>query len=243
MRTDNSWFASRAETTWKVSPGRSFLLIVPHGSDDLQSARLIATWAMENIRLPQHCQNHRPVIVWITTDEATSSRHFVRKLGRKLSDGVQGGLAFEEEEYPSDELEGIISVANAAGVYPVVLIERFHAFAKVADEHLLSVLSALRTLEHSGQITTLALTPVPYDAIRRQLALEGAFPFVNSAYGDNHERAVMTPISRAEFVAAAVTRGIKQDFANRIFSLAGGPDVVFRAGLANLNRTLSGVFA
>jgi len=75
----------------------------------------------------------------------------------------------------------------------------------------------------------LALTPVPYDTIRRQLALEGAFPFVNSAYGDNHERAVMTPISRTEFVTAATARGIKQEVAYKIFSLAGGPDVVHSA--------------
>ncbi|WLB53902.1 hypothetical protein [Bradyrhizobium japonicum] len=164
---------------------------------------------------------------WMAPDEVTSSRHFVRKLAKKLSDGIQGGLPYESAEYPSDELESVVAAAHASGVYPIVLIERFHAFAKVADDHLLSVLSALRTLEHSGQVTTLALSPVPYDDIRRQLAREGAFPFVNSAYGDNHDRAVISPISRAEFVAGAVAVGIGQGVANKVFSLAGGPDVVF----------------
>jgi hypothetical protein len=166
------------------------------------------------------------VIILIATDETTSSRHFVKKLRRRLADSVQGGLQFEDDEYPSDELEGIVSAAHAAGIYPVVIIERFHAFAQVADEHLLSVLSALRALEHSSQVTTLAITPVSYDVIRRQLAVKGAFPFVNSAYGDNHERAILTPISRSDFVNAAVSRGLASDFANRIFSLAGGPDSI-----------------
>lgn len=166
-------------------------------------------------------------MIWMAPDEVTSSRHFVRKLAKKLSDGLQGGLPYESDEYPSDELESVVAAAHASSVYPIVLIERFHAFAKVADDHLLSVLSALRTLEHSGQITTIALSPVPYDDIRRQLAREGAFPFVNSAYGDNHDRAVISPVSRAEFVAGALAVGVKQDVANKIFSLAGGPDVVF----------------
>jgi len=116
LRTDNSWFETRAKMTWNVSPGRSFLLIVPHGCDGIQSARSILAWTIENLRIPAHCEGHRAAVVWITTDEATSSRHFVRKLRRKLSDSVQGGLPFEDEEYPSDELEGIVSVANAAGI-------------------------------------------------------------------------------------------------------------------------------
>jgi hypothetical protein len=53
-------------------------------------------------------------------------------------------------------------------------------------------------------------------------------PFVNSVYGDNHDRALMTPLSRAEFVAAASARGLKPAIANRLFSLGGGPDDIYR---------------
>jgi hypothetical protein len=71
------------------------------------------------------------------------------------------------------------------------------------------------------------MSPVGYDAIRKRLSSN--LPFVNSAYGDNHDRAVLTPLSREDFVAEAISSGLAEATAHRLFSLGGGPDIVFRA--------------
>jgi len=54
-------------------------------------------------------------------------------------------------------------------------------------------------------------------------------PFVNSAYGDNHDRAVMTSLSREEFVAAAASSNVENALAHRLFVIGGGPDAVYQA--------------
>jgi hypothetical protein len=68
-----------------------------------------------------------------------------------------------------------------------------------------------------------------YRAIRAQLSARGQFPFVNSAYGDNHDQVVIPPLSRSEFVAAASTAGISEQRAQALFAEAGGPDTVHAA--------------
>lgn len=229
MRTDFSWLENRVSTTWRASPGRSFLFIVPHGCDLEATAAHARNWCQSNVALPAHARNLRPVIIEITVDNVSCSSHFAHQLGRKLEGLMHGVSAFEPERFPADQIAALIENAHSLGGHPVLVIRRFHAFARIADDNLLSVLSTLRTLEHNGQLTTLTVSPMTYHTLRQRLSEQGQFPFVNSAYGDNHEQAVMTPLSRAEFVAAAKRAGLEEKVAQRVFGLGGGPDVVYDA--------------
>jgi len=80
----------------------------------------------------------------------------VRRVRRELQACAGAPLDVDADDYPSVELESVVDAAHAQGLYPVLCIERFHAFARIGDSELLSVLSALRTLEHSTGVTTLA---------------------------------------------------------------------------------------
>jgi hypothetical protein len=226
VRRDYRWFETRAAQIWQAAPGRSFLLVAPYGCDEAAAAAAVAAWTAENFRLPAYCSNHCPTLVRITPDGVTSSAHFVRRLCQQLTKRIQGEFVVEQDDYPSETLEALVDEAHAKGVYPILVIERFHTFARIADHDLLSVLSALRSCEHASQVTTLAISPIGYDTMRRQMASH--LPFVNSAYGDNHDRAVMTPLSREEFVDEATSCGLKPRVAQRLFGTGGGPDTIYR---------------
>jgi hypothetical protein len=229
MRSEHKWFYDRATTTWRASPGRSFLVLVPQGCDEVATSTVLADWMRREFQPPEHSRNHRPAVVRISTDVAGSARQFVRRVRRELQACAGEPLDVDADDYPSVELESVVDATHAQGLYPVLCIERFHAFARMGDSELLSVLSALRTLEHSTRVTTLAFSPLSYEQLRGQLNAKGQFPFVNSAYGDNHDQAVMTPLSRAEFVAAAERRAIPITTAQRLFTFGGGPDTIYEA--------------
>ncbi|WP_411908961.1 hypothetical protein [Mesorhizobium sp. B261B1A] len=229
MRTDHTWFQRRLGTTWKAQPGRPCLLIVPPGCDTLRIANEVVAWSRANDPIAAAHENRRAVVVRLTTDAVTSSAHFVERLGRELGRSVASVSEVPKEVYAADWLENLIGAAQAAGTHPILVIDRFHAFASIADDHLLSVLSTMRQLEHDGQLTTIAISPMNYQSIRTELSMRGKFPFVNSAYGDNHDQTVLPPLSRAEFVAFAVSAGLDSAQAQKLFALAGGPDCVHSA--------------
>lgn len=232
MRSEIAWFSEKAERTWRVQPGRSFLLQVPYACADNEICRSVRSWTGDHFRIPQALDGCEQAIVRITSDSTSSSQHFVRKIRRGLTQCKENnGPTEDEEEYPSDELESAVVWAHQNQMYPILLIERFHAFASIADEHLLSVLSKLRELEHAEAVTTVVISPLGYGAIRRELQKKGQYPFVNSSYGDNHEFAVINPLSRKEFVAEAVAKGVAARDAHRFFQFVGGPDDVAKAVL------------
>lgn len=229
MRKDSEWFAERIRTAWAVRSGRSFLLLVPAGCDMDAAAASVLNWCLQHADLMPGSDNLRPAIISLTVDNVSSTRHFVHRLGKelaKLDPNVLDGL---DDDFPADRLMELVENAHAHGLYPLIIINRFHAFARIADEHLLSVLSTMRTLENDGLLTTLALSPLRYQALRRILSRAGHYPFVNSAYGDNHDLASLRPLSRDEFVEAATEAGIPSSEAYKLHRLAGGPDEVFRA--------------
>jgi hypothetical protein len=86
-------------------------------------------------------------------DAVPSTAQFVRKFGREVAKQTQGGFEFQEGDYPTETLEILVEEAHDKGMYPILVIERFHSFARIADDHLLSLLSALRTLEHAKMVT------------------------------------------------------------------------------------------
>lgn len=227
MRTACEWFVTRASSCWRAQPGRSMLLLVPQGCDEAASAQLVADWTKDNLVPPPTFANHRPVVVRTSSDSAESSAQFAKTVARRLSSVAGFQLELEPDDSPSDVLRTGVEGALGAGAYPTVIVERFHAFANIRDRGMGSVLATMRDLEHSGAMTTLALSPVGYESIRR--SMDSQQPFLNSVYGDNHDQAVMTPLSRDEFVAAATVRGVSTARANQIFSRGGGPDAVYDA--------------
>ena len=166
MRRENKWFYDRATTTWRASPGRSFLVLVPQGCDEVATSTVLADWMRREFQPPEHSRNHRTTVVRISTDAAGSARQFVRRVRRELQACVGAPLDIDADDYPSVELESVVDATHAQGLYPVLCIERFHAFARIGDAELLSVLSALRTLEHSTRVTTLAFSPLSYEQLR-----------------------------------------------------------------------------
>ncbi|MXO75132.1 hypothetical protein GRI40_07875 [Altererythrobacter aerius] len=241
MRSDISWFADRATTTWSVQPGRSFILIVPAGCDMDGAAADVKRWCADNMQPPLEGHNKRPAFISLAVDNVSSSHHFVHRVGKQLNAinaDVSNGV---DEHYPADQLAELVENANDCGLHPVIIINRFHAFARIADDHLLSVLSTMRTLENDGLLTTLALSPMRYQALRRKLSQAGHYPFVNSAYGDNHDEVGLTPMSREDFVHAAKLAGLSNPDAHRLYSYAGGPDEVNKALIACGSAGLNGV--
>ena len=227
MRRDCDWFAARAETVWRAKPGRSMLVMVPQGCDESRSVRLVQHWIGTHFCLPPAFSNYRPFCINLVSDGLESSVHFARAIRQTIEKQLQIKVESDDTDFPTDILQNSIEAAIEAGVYPILLIERFHAFANIRDGGMASMLSRLRSLESDGQLTTLAFSPVGYDAIRR--LMDSELPFLNSVYGDMHDEAIMTPLGQADFLAEAAARGIDPPTAHRLFRLGGGPDAVFLA--------------
>ncbi|MBA8831714.1 MULTISPECIES: hypothetical protein [Rhizobium] len=229
MRTNFEWSEQRLTAIWKVQPGRSSLHIVPPGCDTHAAASTIAAWVATRDSTSPIRENSRAAIASISADSTSSSAHFVRKIHAALTKVHKVVSEATEERYPADWIENIVAATQSDGGHPVLIINRFHSFAAIADDNLLSVLSTLRQLEHDGNLTTIAISPITYQALRRELAEKGQFPFVNSAYGDNHDETVMPPLTRNEFVAAATRAGLSPKRSNALFAECGGPDCVHQA--------------
>lgn len=223
MRSHCDWFTRRAASIWKASPAKSFLILSPHGLPETSLASLLKAATEAEFVMPSQHANARPLVLKLSPDTTKSSRHFVRRVGAMMAKA--GSVAYEQSSMddPSDALLDIVETALDQGFHLVLIIERFHAFVDILDDDLLSTLSMLRTLEHDGRVTTIAISPISYAQMRRQMPPTSAF--VNSSYGDNHDRAVPEPFTREEFVTFAVARGMDGPDAQRLFQLAGGPDI------------------
>lgn len=231
MRRNCDWFADRAKLLWNAKPGRSMLVMVPQGCDEAGSARLVQQWLVKHFRLPPAYSNHRPVLISLVSDSLESSAHFAHMVRKTIEKVAQVAVEIDAQDFPTDILQNSVEAAIEAGAYPILMIERFHAFANIRDGGMASMLSRLRSIESDGQMTTLAFSPIGYDAIRRLMDSEQ--PFLNSVYGDMHDEAIMSPLDQADFLAEASSRGIDLPTAHRLFTLGGGPDALF-LGLLDL---------
>ena len=229
MRTDHNWFIKRLQTIWKARPGRSCLLVVPPGCDKYAVAGHVTNWIRGNDPSSTMGENRCALLVNISVDGTSSSVHFADKIKSEFARELLDNADLGRGDYAADRIENLVEASQAEGRHPILVINRFHAFAAIADNELLSVLATLRQLEHDGQLTTIAIGPTNYQILREQLAAKGQSPFVNSAYGDNHDLVVMPPLTREEFVAAAVEAGISKPRAFELFSVCGGPDDVHTA--------------
>jgi hypothetical protein len=226
MRTNCDWFAQLAQRIWRAQPGRSVLVMVPTGCDEPEAAELVRKWLEVNFVLPSAYANHRPICIELVSESFQSSAQFARKISSKISRELNIEIEKDLDDYPVDILQNAIEAAISDGAYPILIIQRFHAFANIPDAGMTSILSQLRTSESDGTLTTLAFSPIGYDDIRRTMK-ESQQPFLNSVYGDMHEVAVMTTLRREDFLAEADARGIAAATAHRLYSLGGGPDVIF----------------
>lgn len=225
MRSGHSWFTERASLAWKGRRGRSILGLIPFGCDERDAAAYIARWMEKELIAPN--LDNQVVVGRVVPDRNTSGSGFVDQLCRSLARATRQELRHDKAEEPSLSLESLILTLHEKLFHPVIIIERFHSFASVPDDALLSMLSAMRSLEHDGLLTTIALSPATYDAIRRNSLKE--LPFVNSAYGDNHDTVVMSPLTSLEFSTYAEGIGIDREKASYLYALGGGPDIVYRA--------------
>lgn len=231
MRRHCDWFAERAKVIWNAKPGRSMLVMVPQGCDEAGSATLVQQWMVEHFRLPLAYSNHRLVFINLVSDSLESSAHFAHMVRKTIERAAQIKVESDAQDYPTDIVQNSVEAAIEAAAYPILMIERFHAFANIRDGGMASMLSRLRSIESDGQMTTLAFSPIGYDGIRRLMDSEQ--PFLNSVYGDMHDEAIMSPLDQADFLAEASSRGIDQPTARRLFTLGGGPDALF-LGLLDL---------
>ena len=219
---------------WKAQPYRSMLVLVPQGCEEGPIARLVSSWVRENFIFPPSTITRRVVCIELVSDGLQSSGHVAQAISQAIKRQLRIEIDGEPDDFPSDVLQNAIEAANGAGAFPILIIQRFHAFASIRDGGMTSILARLRTLEGDAQLTTLAFSPIGYDTIRRMMDSEQ--PFLNSVYGDMHDEAVMVPLSRDDFVAEAVSRGVASPVAYRLFGLGGGPDVIFRT-LLDLHRS------
>ncbi|MBD9464095.1 hypothetical protein [Pseudomonas sp. Pdm06] len=225
MRRDCRWFSERANIIWSAQPARSMLLLVPQGCDETEASHLVRQWTIANFRLPLAYDKHVPVCISLTSDSMQSCAHFASTFAKRLCRPLKIEVETDPEDYPTDIIQLAVEALLGAGYYPIIIIERFHAFALIRDPGMTSVLSGMRSLEHAGQLTTLSISPLTYTMIRRMMK-EGQ-PFLNSVYGDNHDLAFISPLSREDFVMYATDRGISNSRANWLYSRGGGPDVVY----------------
>lgn len=225
MRNACPWFSSRAVQAWKVLPGRSFMVLSPPGCNEIRAAGLVRDWCMEAMRPPVPFVGHTVIPISVTSDSVATSSQFAAAVVRSIRRGGVDLTTWEDPGYPSDTVLEIVEHCLMLGHYPVLFIERFHAFAQLADGGMTSVLSRMRSLEVSGRLTTVAFSSMTYESIRRRM--DGSLAFLNSVYGDSHDLAVLDPISRQEFVSSATHRGVPEAKAQASFRLGGGPDVVF----------------
>ncbi|MFA0920855.1 hypothetical protein ALP73_02675 [Pseudomonas coronafaciens pv. garcae] len=227
MRTNCSWFTERATLTWNAKRGRSILVLVPQGCDEIETSLLIRQWTERNFIPPSPYDKNTPLCISLTTDSMVSCDHFAQTFAKRFTRLHKLELYSDPEDYPTDVIQNTVETLLAAGYYPIVAIERFHAFALINDPGMTSVLSGMRSLEMSGQLTTLSFSPLTYAMIRR--LMQPGLPFLNSVYGDNHDQIVMTPLARTEFVEYATSQGISANKSNALYPKGGGPDAVYKA--------------
>lgn len=85
MRTHCDWFAQRADPIWKASPGKSFLILSPHGLPETQLASLLKKVIETSFVMPNQHSNARPVVLSLSPDTTRSSRHFVKRVGAHMA--------------------------------------------------------------------------------------------------------------------------------------------------------------
>lgn len=223
MRRDHTWFTSAVTDLWVSRPGESVLCLMPFGSDT-EIMALIEQWVPVNFRTPATSENLSPLLLNVVPDQATSASKFMARLFRQVKSRTNLDLDFDPNLDVSELLSDLVDELHSSGFHPILLIDRFHSFARIADHATVSLLSQLRTLECRWAVTTVAISSQSYGNIRRSIPADMAF--VNSSYGSNHKTIALSPLTFAEFCT-----GRREDpsILSRLYEMGTGPDSVYRA--------------
>lgn len=226
MKRDHGWFTNRAGTLWASGPGRSITCLVPAGSAEASGfPAFLENWLSGQFRPPPPFEGFRTLVVRVVPDQSTSAVRVVARIRQKAAAATGAQISLNGAVDPSEALEAVVRSLAAQNFYLVLVIDRFQSFARLADTATVTFLSQLRSLEHEFSVTTILISSQTCSTIRSRLP--GGLAFVNSAYGDNHDVAVMPVLSAAEFAASAPH--LEADRAAETYALGAGPDSVFQA--------------
>lgn len=236
MKRDYSNLFDEIVGVWRRQPCCSIQLLTPKGCGGA-ATRSIA----ETIVTREHlglAHDLRVVPFRLSSDGAETSDGFVEKIVQRC-EGLSG---FRSQSVPafqagsaSGRLESLIAYLHELKVYPVLLIDRFHAFAGLKDGGSRFLLASMRDLEIDGNLTTINVTPLRYSDLRMRLAATGGFPFINSDYGDYHQTVMLPPIGRKEFVDMAPAQA--QALAHKLYPHTAGIDPLVGKVIDKLSDT------
>ena len=229
IRRNFSWFHNRAKVVWENNPGQSLLVIVPNGCDENLATNQIEKYVQDNFNLCAEDGAFEHKIFKITPDSVESSEHFVNNIVRAFEKCLGKPSEAHGEEYLSNKIETAVDELNNQNIHPILLIKRFISFARIQDKALTSTLGKLREMEHDKKLTSIIISPINYHVLRQKMANDprGVLPFINSPYGDNHEKIIIEPIVKEDFISFAVERGIDLVDAESLYSIGGGLDLVY----------------
>ena len=223
------WFEERASFIWKNDPAKSILTIVPHGYDADEVAYKITSFIEENFVMRSGDENYTRVVLPIIPDRNASAKQFVDNIIKLSEKRLERESSARSEEDLHEKMEAAFGDLLNNKIYPILLIKRFHSFTRINDRLLLPILGHLRELERENKVTSIVISPMNYDVIRNKLQENPGqtYPFLNSPYGDNHERVVAEPLQNNDFIKYANSLGICEGVANDLFSICGGPDKIY----------------
>ena len=199
------WFEERASFIWKNDPAKSILTIVPHGYDADEVAYKITSFIEENFVMRSGDENYTRVVLPIIPDRNASAKQFVDNIIKLSEKRLERESSARSEEDLHEKMEAAFGDLLNNKIYPILLIKRFHSFTRINDRLLLPILGHLRELERENKVTSIVISPMNYDVIRNKLQENPGqtYPFLNSPYGDNHERVVAEPLQNNDFIKYA----------------------------------------
>lgn len=165
----------------------------------------------------------KTIILTVVPEQSPSAMNLIKRLRRQARQKLPDALIVDGSDDPGESFEDLVLDIHSSGYYPVIIIDRFHSFARMADDAIVALLSQMRTLEHSRALTTVVVSSMSYNTIRQILPPE--LGFVNSAYGDNHDHIVMSPLSYEEFADSA---DLDEVTTSNLYQIGGGPDCVYQ---------------
>jgi hypothetical protein len=236
VKRSHSWFPRSAEPIWSAHPARSLLCIVPTGCGNGGFASFAERWIIENFQSPREQTNSSILLLPIVPDQSTSASRLIERLRRSAERQLGHKLPRDIDGDPISAFEDLVLDIHSYNIHPIMLIDRFQSFARMANDEIIALLSQMRTFEQNLQLTTIAISSISYNLIRQ--ALPADLAFVNSSYGDNHDHIIMPPLSLSEFSEDCTW---DQSTRRKLFEMGGGPDCVYQTVLDEAHKGLDGL--
>ena len=223
------WFEKKAFNIWRNEPAKSILTIVPNGNDADQITHKINCFIEKNFIMRDGDEDYATVVLSIRPDKYVSAKHLVEDIVKQSEKYLKSESSARSEEYLTEKMETAFADLLNNKLYPILLIKRFHSLTRLNDGEILPILESLREFEREKKVTSIIISPMNYDVIRHKMKENDAssMPFLNSPYGDNHEKIVAEPLQNKDFVDYAKQKGICEDEANNLFTTCGGPDKIY----------------